>query len=113
MGQFKNKPLKDIPAFYLVRLYHQKEFMTQYLEINEYIEATHRDLLPLKASKHLLPKYEPLPCEKYTYVDEGEARKALKLIKQDKRTHKKPVRAYQCEVCGYWHLTSKQLIENQ
>lgn len=106
-GKYKNKKrLREIPTDYLVELYHHEDIMTNYPELKHYIEATYSALLPKPA---LVFNYEPLPCEKIAYVDEEAAKKALKLIKQDKRDHKKPDRAYQCEVCNYWHLTSKLL----
>jgi len=109
-GKHRNKPLKELPKEYLVELYRHEDLMTKWPELKQYIEATYWLLLPL--SQKVEYKFEPLPCEKNAYVDEEAAKKALKLIKQDKRDHKKPNRSYQCEICGFWHLTSKPLTEN-
>jgi hypothetical protein len=111
-GKHRNKPLKELPKEYLVELYRHEDLMTKWPELKLYIEATYPLILPIPSLKSHEYKYEPIPCEKNAYVDEDAAKKALKLIKQDKRDHKKPNRAYQCEICGFWHLTSKPLTEN-
>ena len=49
-----------------------------------------------------------LICEKIPFDTQKSAKKELKRIKTS-RTHNKhiPVREYQCEDCGKWHLTSQ------
>jgi hypothetical protein len=51
-------------------------------------------------------------CKKHCYRDCDEAKRALHRIKGDSdRPNKgyKPVRWYECEVCGFIHLTSQSL----
>lgn len=105
-GKYKFTALCRVPANYLLGLYGDKTKMEKYPEINAYIEANLTALIPKQAIKvHIV---EPIAiCDKQPYTDEEEAKKALKLIRQDKREHKKPIRAYKCEKCRFWHLTSK------
>ncbi len=44
-------------------------------------------------------------CDKISYPNEKEAKFKLKVIRDSNQKHNKPVRAYECEVCGGWHLT--------
>lgn len=51
-------------------------------------------------------------CFKNAYGSEEEAKKELKRIRKtsgspDWNKKKRPVRAYKCNVCYCWHLTSK------
>lgn len=53
-------------------------------------------------------------CDKVTYESFGEAQKALLGFKKGrnysrrKTSSKKPKRAYKCEICGKYHLTSQK-----
>lgn len=53
-------------------------------------------------------------CDKTTYQSFFEAEKALSGFKKGRSYHgrrvatKKPKRAYKCEVCGLYHLTSQK-----
>ena len=49
-------------------------------------------------------------CTKHPYEDQAAARAALAVIrrKPKHRTGKRPCRVYPCNVCEYWHLTSKR-----
>lgn len=52
-------------------------------------------------------------CTKYRYASEQEAKKHLKEIKAKgklRTSHVLPVRAYKCNICPFYHLTSKELI---
>lgn len=108
LGKYKDWPMNKVPSFYLIKLYSQKEIMNEHPAVNEYIETAYSALLSPNGAPVILEM--PL-CQtsKVCYIDEEAAKKALKLIKQDKRNHKKPDRTYQCELCSYWHLTSKPL----
>lgn len=48
-------------------------------------------------------------CKKISYHDHTEAVKALHEICNRKGDNVKPCRAYQCDNCGKWHLTSKPI----
>lgn len=106
-GKYQFTALCRIPASYLLGLYGDKDKMDKCPEIKQYIETNLSSLITNQGVKIATPSSQPI-CKKTPYGDEESAKKALKLIKHDKRNHKKPVRAYHCEMCKYWHLTSKQ-----
>lgn len=114
-GKYRNWPLAHIPAAYFHEIYKtQPDAMAKYPALKLYIEQNH----PIPK-----PEYNPIPdpalvlkklCEtnKICYIDEQMAQKALKNMHQYKEqihNNPKPIRAYQCEFCGYWHLTKKPL----
>jgi predicted restriction endonuclease len=45
------------------------------------------------------------PCEKTMYYSIEEAQDMIRYIKQNRRVRE--LYAYQCAICGFWHLTSK------
>jgi len=50
-------------------------------------------------------------CKKRAYRDKDEAVRVLRGLKRKLDGKKKPVRAYLCDDCGKWHLTSKEIGE--
>src|SRR3989344_688069 len=52
-------------------------------------------------------------CKKEIFPSKRAANNELKRIKSQKSKHKKPVRSYECERCGWWHLTSLSIEEWQ
>lgn len=52
-----------------------------------------------------------MACKKRAFKDKNHAVKALHIIKNKKDGRKKPQRAYQCEDCLQWHLTSQAINE--
>lgn len=54
-------------------------------------------------SKNIHP-VEP-PCKKKIYQSPEEAQDMITYI-NEKRVSKE-IRAYKCQICGFWHLTSK------
>lgn len=51
-------------------------------------------------------------CSKIQYTKK-EAEAILKRIPKHRTKRKKPVRAYQCPKCNFWHLTSKEYSEEK
>ncbi len=49
-----------------------------------------------------------IKCNKKTFRDKQAATKSLHTISNDSNEGKKPIRAYQCNLCKQWHLTSKE-----
>lgn len=52
-----------------------------------------------------------MSCDKVSYESFAEAEKAVKGFKKGRHHHrkfatKKPKRAYKCEICGMYHITS-------
>jgi len=45
------------------------------------------------------------PCKKTIYYSEEEAKDMIRYL-QENRTGKQ-IHTYKCEICGFWHLTSK------
>ena len=45
------------------------------------------------------------PCRKTIYYTLEEAQDMIKYINETRVTRK--IRAYRCDICGFWHLTSK------
>ena len=45
-------------------------------------------------------------CNRYAYPSKKAAKRHLKEISKKEQKHKKPERTYDCEFCGFWHLTS-------
>lgn len=45
-------------------------------------------------------------CKKVSFLDEANALKYIKKLKETSKRVKVPQRAYLCEVCLNWHLTS-------
>jgi uncharacterized protein (DUF3820 family) len=116
-GKHKTRLLKEVPVHYLVSIYKgARDNVDRYPELKEYIETELSALIEVKVkikngvTVTVIP--DPL-CNKQCYVDEQEAKKALKLINQDKRTHKKPNRVYFHQACGFWHLTSEPLNKEE
>ena len=54
-------------------------------------------------SKNIQP-VEP-PCKKSIYHSLAEAQDMITYISETRVS--KEIRAYKCQICGFWHLTSK------
>lgn len=52
-------------------------------------------------------------CKKKAYSSQKYAEGIIANISENSERDKLPTRAYKCEVCGYWHLTSKPLSEGK
>jgi hypothetical protein len=46
-------------------------------------------------------------CKKKAYSSEEYADNVLQDIRKNSIRAKLPVRSYKCEICGWWHLTSR------
>lgn len=51
-----------------------------------------------------------MSCDKESFESEKSADKKLKKIWAMPNKGKKPIRSYQCEKCGKYHLTSKERL---
>jgi uncharacterized protein (DUF3820 family) len=113
-GKYKHSKLKikDIPVDYLIEFYRSTNragCTGELKEILEYINVNHMPQPQLK--KRPLDSAIDLVlnmCPKEVFVSEGDAKYRLKYINSFKNDHKTPSRAYQCNFCGYWHLTSQE-----
>jgi hypothetical protein len=77
--------------------------MEKHPGVKQFIEANFAPLL------YTGPKIAGPICDtlKACFMDKEAADKELKRIRKSPGTHKKPVRSYECERCGFWHHTSK------
>lgn len=103
-GKYEGQAVEGLPGTYLVQLYTNREVMEKHPAVKQYIEINYGPLLPTK--KTTGPICDTL---KAAFVDRDAADKELKRIRKDPRKHKKPVRSYECERCGFWHHTSREL----
>jgi hypothetical protein len=46
-----------------------------------------------------------IPCKKAIYNSLADAEEMIKHITETRYT--KTIKAYKCNICGFWHLTSK------
>jgi hypothetical protein len=53
---------------------------------------------------------EPI-CKKTMYNSIEEAQDMIRYIKENRGVQK--IQAYQCTVCGFWHLTSKSKLDRK
>jgi hypothetical protein len=54
-----------------------------------------------------------MKCAKKAFKDHESAIKALHRILNKDDGRKKPIRAYECEKCQQWHLTSEPIDKKQ
>jgi hypothetical protein len=101
-GKYKFVSLKNLPAYYLLKIYNNKNKSDIYLY--HYVE-TNLDKIKSANLKEVVPVI--LPCDKHAFIDEKAAALQLALVALDASDHKKPVRYYKCDKCPYYHLTSK------
>lgn len=79
---------------------------TDFINGNEYFHVTSKgEVLKGKITRDKGENYisteHTCPCGKDTYDTYENAKRALKL------RNRKSKEIYKCEICGYWHLTSK------
>ena len=114
-GKYKLTRLRRIPASYFLGIRGDKIVQAKDQPLIDFINAHLEEIKALgsKTKEEGAPEIDyGVFCQKYRYSSEEEAKKHIKEIarKSDDREynkHKIPNRAYQCEICGFWHLTSK------
>ena len=58
-----------------------------------------------RTSKKKLITSVELPCKKTIYHSREEAEDMIRYINETRVTRE--INAYKCDICGFWHLTSK------
>jgi len=106
-GKYKFTVLCRVPPEYLLNLYAKKNKSN--LELYEYVERN-LSLIEARANGAVVIPELDITCQKIVYFSEKAAKAELKRIREMKNDHTIPIRSYQCEVCGGYHLTSKPLI---
>lgn len=102
-GKYKFVRLSRVPPEYLLKMYENKGYVNP--ELKEYIESNVEKIIARRDGIIPTPNIERV-CEKLTFASEKIAKANLRDIATVKQEHKKPVRVYECEKCGGWHLTS-------
>lgn len=102
-GKYKFLRLVNIPPSHLLKIYKNKSCRDK--ELIKYIEDNLEKLIYRESTgtHHIIIEGV---CEKITYPNEKEAKFKLAFITSVNQSHKKPTRAYECDKCGGWHLTS-------
>lgn len=108
-GKWKFTAIKRIPASWLLSKHenkgvHDKELVAWVGENLDRLKERHE--LEIKNGK---PVQIMNTCTKYQYASQEEAEKHLREIRakgQNSSSHVLPVRAYHCNKCPFWHLTS-------
>ncbi|HLF51889.1 hypothetical protein [Flavobacterium sp.] len=103
IGKHKFKLLKNVPKEYLITIYENQNPFCPYLlkYVNKNIEQI----------KHKVAQIEEPICSKQAYFNEKIAKQILFEINNQTQKHKKPIRVYECDKCGNYHLTSKPLTD--
>lgn len=125
-GKYKRCKLGDVPQEYLRQIYackHPDADLIQYIAINlPHLTSriiTNRSITAKSAvpqtnfekdiSARLYGKTVMLVCkdtDKIIFVTEKDAKYEIRRAAGNMQSNKKPVRTYECEKCGGWHLTS-------
>lgn len=106
-GKYKFHKLGNIPPSYLLNIYNNKSFKDG--DLLQYIEANLEKIQNMKEGRvEQVLSNSFFVCEKLTFATEKIAKQALKDIKNTPQKHKKPIRVYECDKCGGWHLTSQE-----
>lgn len=102
-GKYKFIALCRIPAKYLLNVYNSKNPTDK--DLNEYIERN-LDIIKARQNGLITSPVLKVTCEKIIYISKKEAKLEINRIKLKVQENKKPIRTYECEKCGGWHLTS-------
>lgn len=108
-GKYEGRKLKDIPAEYLLELLEKDDYPYGFkYDLKQYTIARKDALEAKRDIKANKVPFEP-NCKKKYYATKSIAKAHLKVIAGmdwKKFQEKKPVRAYECDKCGFWHLTA-------
>lgn len=103
-GKYKFTKLCRVPADYLLKFVVE----TSIPELHEYV-VNNLERIVQRSEGIIEPPPLTFPCEKAAYINEKIAKIVLNRIKAIQQDYKKPVRVYECDRCGMWHLTSVPL----
>ncbi len=102
-GKYKFTKLIRVPAEYLLKVYSSGNKSDK--ELFEYVQNNLETIIARKEGRIPTSHLKPL-CDKQAYVSKKVANLHLSVISKKEQDHKKPVRSYECDKCGAWHVTS-------
>ena len=102
-GKYKFTRLCRVPPDYLLNIYKDKNCPDK--ELIEYIKDNMQKIMDRKLGRVVAPELTRV-CDKIVFPTERDAKFEINRIKNLEQENKKPVRAYECERCSAWHLTS-------
>lgn len=126
-GPYKKWPIDQVPDKYLKKLKAEfqkspkglaahADFLNELFGLKAVLTTEDTKLItevPALITEAAAP-VDPNKCTKATFTTKKEAKYRIRaineanaLIKTDEKI-KQPIRAYECEKCGAWHLTSKE-----
>jgi hypothetical protein len=105
-GKYKFTKLCRVPPKYLIDLFNHGDKTDP--ELYEYVKENSIQILLRLNGQIKTPKF--ITCQKITFPNEKDAKKEIRRIAET-QSKLKPQRAYQCEKCGGYHLTSKTVEE--
>jgi len=105
-GKYKFTRLCRVPPDYLLKFSIDKS----HTDLHQYVVNNLEKIIMRMEGIVETPPFN-FPCNKFFYACEKDAKQVLKKIIETDQEHKKPIRSYECEKCGGWHLTSKPLEE--
>ena len=102
-GQHKFTKLCRVPPDYLLNVLKNRPSDTA---LCEYVRENIERIIQRRDGLIPTPQIRPT-CDKFVYLTKKEANAFLAKIADVEQYHKKPVRSYECEFCGFWHTTSR------
>lgn len=104
-GRYKFYRLGDIPATYFMTIWENQKGGGE-PNMKEFI-TTNLNLIKERKNLMLSPKLgKKFICTKRYFPTKQDAKNSLSKIREVNQTEDRPVRAYECEYCSGWHLTS-------
>lgn len=103
-GKHKFTKLCRVPAKYLLDTYRGWGNQPR-TELFDYIQSNMESILARERGEIVAPELK-IECDKIIFPNEKSAKYKITQLRNVEQDHKKPVRAYECEKCGGWHLTS-------
>jgi len=123
-GPYKKYPIDQVPDKYLKKLKAEfqkspkglaahADFLNELFGLNAVL-TTAAPALSTEPAEHNTPAKGKKLCAKADFPSRKEAKFRIRAINAENallpstEKIKQPIRAYECEKCGAWHLTSKE-----
>jgi hypothetical protein len=107
-GKYKFTKLCRVPPEYLVEIYNTKDKSD--IELFEYVKENMMNIFLRLTGE--IPTEKLKVCDKIYFPSEKDAKKEINRIAlAHQKNNVKPKRAYECQYCSGWHLTSSEIDE--